>query len=180
MQNFQHQQAPSQEPLDALLRRIEPKLKRIIGRYGIPAQDAEDLVQQALLAFVHKRDGIRDTETWLVGSVKKECLMYARKRQRRLYDAVDSAVLEMMTDDSTPSQERAAVVHDLTKCVAKIPTRCRSLLKMRYRLGYEASEVAQKLGYRSSSIRKITSRCLAALTKQMLSGGYSNGEAAIE
>jgi RNA polymerase sigma factor (sigma-70 family) len=163
------QRASSQESLEELLGRIQPKLNRVISVHGVPAQDAEDLLQQSLLAYVHKRDGIRDPEAYLVGIVRRQCLMYVRSRQRRLYDAVDTAILELLAEPEQPPQERAEVAHDLGNAISRISKRCRSLLKLRYKLGYEPSEVAQQMGYRSSSIRKVTTRCLAALTREMVS-----------
>jgi DNA-directed RNA polymerase specialized sigma24 family protein len=37
------------ESLDQLLRRLRPRLKQVLGRYRVPAHDAEDLVQEALI-----------------------------------------------------------------------------------------------------------------------------------
>jgi RNA polymerase sigma factor (sigma-70 family) len=48
-----------------------------------------------------------------------------------------------------------------------LPERCRSLLALRYRQGYEPPELAERLGYSQASISKITNRCLAALTRYM-------------
>jgi DNA-directed RNA polymerase specialized sigma24 family protein len=51
--------------------------------------------------------------------------------------------------------------------------RCRSLLQLRFRLGYEPPEVAERLGYRASSIGKITTRCLAALSRELFAAGLA-------
>jgi DNA-directed RNA polymerase specialized sigma24 family protein len=56
--------------------------------------------------------------------------------------------------------------------MSRLSTRCRSLLKLRYGLGYGPTEVAEQMGYRTSSIRKVTNRCLAALTRQLLAVGF--------
>jgi hypothetical protein len=45
------------------------------------------------------------------------------------------------------------------------------VLRLRFRLGYEPTEVARMLGYRESSIGKITNRCLAALSRELLASG---------
>ena len=52
------------------------------------------------------------------------------------------------------------------------------LLKLRYGLGYGPTEVAEQMGYRTSSIRKVTNRCLAALTRQLLAVGFDREPAA--
>ena len=55
---------------------------------------------------------------------------------------------------------------------ARLPDRCRSLLRLRYGLGCDDPEVADRMGYSPTGIRKIAHRCLSALTHQMLAGGY--------
>lgn len=160
------------ESLDSLLVRLQPKLLGIVGKYGVPAQDAEDLIQQTLLAFVHKRSSIRSPEVWLVGALKKQCLLYLRTRRRQLYDALDAALLDLVAEPRKPDQEQTEVAHDLEKAITRIPERCQSLLNLRYRQGYEPAELASTMGYRLSSIRKVTTRCLAALTRQMVGSGY--------
>ena len=54
------------ESLDQLLRRLRPRLKQVLGRYRIPAHDAEDLVQEALISTIQKWDVIQDPEAWLL------------------------------------------------------------------------------------------------------------------
>ncbi|HEY0783586.1 MAG TPA: hypothetical protein VGE98_14095, partial [Thermoanaerobaculia bacterium] len=53
----------------------------------------------------------------------------------------------------------------------------RSLLEMRFQLGYDPAEIAHRLGYRDSSIGKITTRCLAALSREMLASGLGQERA---
>lgn len=167
---------PTSEPLESLLNRIAPKLERIVAKFGIPAQDAEDLIQQTLLAFVHKREGIRCPEVWLVGALKKQCLLYLRTRRRQLYDSIDATLLELLAKPKAPDQEQREVAHDVGRAISRIPERCQSLLGLRYGLGYDNAEVATRMGYRESSIRKITTRCLAALTKQIVGTTVSGGQ----
>ena len=62
---------------------------------------------------------------------------------------------------------------DLDSLIGRLPSRCRSLLQLRFRLGYEAPEIAERLGYRTSSIGKITTRCLAALSRELFASGLS-------
>jgi RNA polymerase sigma factor (sigma-70 family) len=158
---------------DDLLKRVEPRLKRLLSVYRIPAEDAEDLLQQAMLALLYQWDRVRDPDCWLLGTLKRHCLMYWRKQRRRLYSAVDSTLLEWLSEPVDPPQEKADLISDLDSLIGKLPLRCRSLLQMRFRLGYEAPEIAEKLGYRTSSIGKITTRCLAALSRELFASGLS-------
>ncbi len=159
---------------DDFLRRVEPRLKRLLGAYRIPVADAEDLVQQSLLALLYQWETVRDPECWLLGTLKRRCLMYWRGHRRRLYRAVDSAILEWLSEPVAAPQERRDLLTDLENLIGKLPARCRSLLRLRFRLGYEPPEVAAKLGYSPASIGKITTRCLAALNRELLASGLND------
>ena len=156
---------------DDFLKRVEPKLKRTLATYRIPAEDAEDVLQQTLLALLYQWERVRDPECWLLGTLKRHCLMYWRTHRRKIYSAVDSTLLEWLSEPVSPSQERTDLLCDLESLIGRLPSRCRSLLQLRFRLGYEPPEVAERLGYRASSIGKITNRCLAALSREMLASG---------
>lgn len=156
---------------DDLLERVEPRLRRLLATYRIPREDAEDVLQQTLLALLYHWERVRDPESWLLGTLKRHCLMYWRRNRRQLYAAVDSTVLEWLSQPLAPQQERDNLMHDLESVMSQLPPRCRSLLELRFRLGYEPPEVAARLGYRPSSIGKLTARCLAALSRELLGGG---------
>ena len=160
-------------PFEAFLAGLEPRLKRLLATYRIPSEDAEDLLQQALLALLYQWGRIRDPESWLFGSVKRSCLMYWRAHRRRVYSAVDASILEWLAEPSAPSQEHSDLLAELERLIARLPSRCQSLLRLRFRLGYAPPEVAEKLGYRTSSIGKITSRCLTALSRELLASGLA-------
>jgi RNA polymerase sigma factor (sigma-70 family) len=162
---------------DDLLQRVEPRLRRLLALYRIPREDAEDVLQQTLLALLYQWERVRDPESWLLGTLKRHCLMYWRRNRRQLYAAVDSTVLEWLSQPLEPQQERDNLMHDLESVMSQLPPRCRSLLELRFRLGYEPPEVAARLGYRPSSIGKLTARCLAVLSRELLGGaGETDGE----
>ncbi|HEY4572887.1 MAG TPA: sigma-70 family RNA polymerase sigma factor [Thermoanaerobaculia bacterium] len=168
---------PTPEPTETVttfedfLKAVEPRLKRLLTQHHIPSDDAEDVLQQALLALLYRWEQVRDPESWLFGTVRRHCLMYWRTYRRRIYSAVDSTLLELLSAPLAPSQERTDLICDLESLIDRLPRRCQSVLRLRFRLGYESTEVAQMLGYRESSIGKITNRCLAALSRELLASG---------
>ena len=163
------------ESFDDFLKRVEPRLKRVLATYRIPTDDAEDVLQQTLLALIYQWERVRDPECWLIGTLKRHCLMYWRTNRRRIYSTVDSTILEWLSEPVAPSQEKSDLLCDLENLLGRLPSRCRSLLHLRFQLGYEPVEVARRLGYRASSIGKITTRCLAALSRELLAAGLSEG-----
>jgi RNA polymerase sigma factor (sigma-70 family) len=167
----------SEEPaLEEILARIEPKLKRILFRHRIPAQDADDLLQETLLIMVSKAGSIRNPEAWILATLANRCIIYWRRYRRRLWDQVDTAILELLADPEAPAQDQEELRIDLEGLLAELPDRCRSLLRLRYGLGCSATETADRMGYHKSSIRKVTHRCLATLTQRLLVAGFQPNE----
>lgn len=160
--------AIEESSFEELLRGLEPRFRIVLGRFRIPEQDAEDLLQQALLTYLRKRHTVRDPEAWLVGTLRNRCLKYWRARRRSLYTAVDSAILESVAEDGAAGQDRAAMRRDLAGAMGRLRPSCRSILGLRYGLGCEPRETARRLGYKESSIYKLMQRCLAALSSQLM------------
>ena len=152
---------------EELLKGLEPRFRAVLARFQIPEQDAEDLVQQALLAYVRKCPTVLKPEAWLLGTLRNRCLRYWRARRRRLYTAVDTAILEGVASEGTPCQEQADLRRDLKGAMGRLRPRCRSILGLRYGMGCEPRETARRLGYKESSIYKLMERCLAALSNQL-------------
>ena len=166
-------QPVGRESLDQLLRRLRPRLKQVLGRYRIPAHDAEDLVQEALISTIQKWDVIQDPEAWLLVTLRNRCVVYWRKKHTNLYNSVDAVILELLSEPESAPQEKAEVRWDLDNLIEGLPPRCRRLLRLRYRLGLDSGEVAIQMGYHPSSVRKVARRCMAALTERMFLRGYT-------
>lgn len=158
----------SEDSFEEILRSLRPSLKGILARRHIPYEDAEDLVQNAFLAYLRKADTVRNPHTWIKGALDKECLMYWRSRGRRLYDSVDQALLELVTDHQGTQQERHVLLNRLDSVIADLHPRCQSILRLRYRLGCDRAEIAAQTGYREGSVDKIARRCLTALSQRLL------------
>ncbi len=167
-----------ERPLEDLLEELHPRLRGVLATFRIPFEDAEDLLQQSVLTFLMKRDEIRDPGRWLVGTLRNRCLMYWRAHRRRLYESVDAAILESVAEPEQPAQERRALARDLSGVLGQLSPRCRSVLKLRYGLGCDPAETAERMGYRSSGIYKIMERCLASLTRRLIAVGIVDRESA--
>ena len=162
--------------LEDFLEKLRPRLKALFARYRIPPQDTEDILQQALLALVYQWQSVRDAEAWLLGTLRNRCLLYWRDSRRKVYESVDAAVLEWMADPLKPAQEGADLTRDLAAILERLPSRCRSVLELRYYFGYDPPEVAERMGYSPTSISKVTNRCLAALMRQLTAAGIGRND----
>ncbi len=174
---------PEAQPLfsqDTFLQALRPRLMAVLRSFRVPPEDAEDLLQQALLALVYRTGTVRDPQSWLVGVLKRKCLMYWRARRRRRDEPMDEETLEWLAEPMEPAQEQGDVTRDLESLLGCLPERHQRLLRLRFWFGLEPEEVAARLGYRPSSIGKITSRCLAALNAEAAASGWSTPERGAE
>ncbi len=153
--------------IEELLGKLEPEIGKVFSQFKIPTQEAEDLLQEALLALVVKRERIQEPARWLLGALRTQCLIYWRRRRRKLYETVDTTLLEMAAEPVPAGGERAHWRCDLNRAISGLSHRCKSILRLRYGLGFEGDEVASRLGYQPSSIRRVTLRCLSYLTRRL-------------
>lgn len=169
---FRHRRVVEDLAVEELLRRIRPRLLRVLARFRIPPQDAEDLLQETFVILVTKWDTIRNREAWLLVTLNNRCIMYWRRQRSRLCDAVDAAILELIAEPESPGQEDASLRVDLDHLLSRISERCRTLLRLRYGLGHTSAETADQTGYCASSVRKITRRCLVELGRHLTAEGF--------
>lgn len=147
--------------LDAV-ERIGPRLQGILAWFRVPREDAEELQQEAMLALVRCWETIDCPEGWLIGTIWRLCRRYHRKRRERewLHSPVESWLLELLAPPSAPDQRRVEILRDLATVLQQLDERERTILKLRT-LGLSCNEVAERLGCKSSSVGKMTSRALA-------------------
>ena len=158
---------PVTETLEERLERLRPQLKRILRSYDIPAEDAEDVLQEAFLGALRKWATIRYKDAWLLGALRCKCSNYWKKRRSRIIQAVDLSVLEDLSRPQAPEQEQREVALDLHTLTRGLGERHRAALWLRLRVGLSSREVARRLGYCPSSIRKLTGRSLARLQRRV-------------
>ncbi len=149
--------------LEQLVEQLRPRLKRILRGYGVPPLDADDLLQETFLAVLCKWQSIANKEAWLIGTLRHRCARYWRERRTSVLEAVDSHLLEGLSQPQPAPQERAALVWDLESMFEVLSVRHRAVLWLRFGLGLSTEEVADRLGYCPASIRKLTLRSLARL-----------------
>ena len=171
----QHQAEALEQVIETLLGELRPRLQQILWHYEIPAQDAEDLVQEILISLVRRFDSVRDPEAWLVTALKYQCFLYWRKRRSRLYDLGDDTLLEVLAPPRACPAEQVDRSCDLGRLLPSIPARCRRNLELQYGLGLTPKELATELGYQRSSISNIVRRCVAALTAKLLAADSRKG-----
>lgn len=164
-------------PFEALLLRLQPQMARVLRSHTIPQQDAEDLLQEAFFTLVFKWDTIRNPEAWLLSTLRNRCLVYWRRRGEDLFEAVDTKILDILAGPQAPPQEQAELRHDLNVALARLSPPERSVLRLRYELGCESSEIAQQLGYETEGMRQLTTRSVVHLTRELRKAGLTRDNA---
>lgn len=160
-------------PVDALLRRLEPQIAKILGRNDIPGSDAEDLLQETLYALIFKWDSVRKPDAWFLSTLERRCSIYWQKREESLFEAVDATILDALAAPEAPAQQQAELRHDLNVALHRLSERHRNVLQLRFGLGCKSSEIAEKLGYESEGMRRLTNESLACLTRELKNLGIT-------
>jgi len=168
------------ESLGEVLQRMRPRIKRLLKSYDIPYAEAEDLVQETILDALRKWDTIRHLEPWLLGTLRFKCSDYWKRQRQERVQAVDAAELEEVSAPQPPAQEREEILLDLRHLARGLDKRHRAVLWLRYGLGLSTGEVAERLGYCPSSIRKLTGRSMARLQRWVEAAPANPANAAVE
>jgi RNA polymerase sigma factor (sigma-70 family) len=145
---------------------MRPRLRKILCQYRIPAEDAEDLLQETLLIAVTKWAEIRNQKAWLAATLKNRCLMYWRShRSRHNAEPIDPILLDEVMEPREPPQLQIHASRQLQALLEVLPIGQRKVLLMRCGLEMSPPEVAARLGYHPASIRKVVQRSLARLRR---------------
>jgi RNA polymerase sigma factor (sigma-70 family) len=159
---------PLLREIEQIARRVRPDFVRVLRGFRIPPEDARDLVQNVYLKYVEHAAEVRHPAAWMVSTLRRECLHHLRSERRKLYEAVDEALLDLVGCPQTSRQEHNSLLSALAAKIRGLSEKCRELLRLRYGLGCDRVETAEGLGVRASSIGTLERRCLAQLSERVL------------
>jgi RNA polymerase sigma factor (sigma-70 family) len=161
--------------IEEIVSKARPEFVRVLRAFRIPAEDARDLVQNVYLQFLEKSESIVEPTSWMLGALRRECLHFLRSERRKLYEAVDEALLDLVVCADDSPQERETLLSALARRIRELGARCRELLRLRYRLGCDRFETADQLRVKPSSIGTLEKRCLAQLSERLLAAERREG-----
>lgn len=156
-----------------LLTALAPWLRGIVRRRiaagGFTGIDAEDVVQEALLAVHLKRaswDSSRPLRPWLLAVLHNKLVDALRQRGLRFAVPLE-ALAEEPQAPGAPDDGLAA--QDVARALARLGTRQRQVVQLVSLEGLSAREAADRLGAKEGAVRVTLHRALQALAKAMRS-----------
>ena len=147
-----------------------PYVHRLVGRLAGWSSDADDLVQDVLVAALAARTKFRGDaklETWITRIAVNQCRAHARKQwlRTRLFQtwaAARPAASAPPASDSADDNEQAARVR---QAVAALPTKYREAIVLCYLQTMTPAEAAAALGVRQGTVEVRLSRARDQLRK---------------
>ncbi len=154
---------PLTEPWPEFLNRIRQRAGALMAAYEIPPHEAEDLVQDALLALVSVQAEIRSPEHYFLGILRYRCAAHLRERYKERHVLqVDPPTLAALAGAASPASELQDHRLDFESLLDTLPTRQFSVLLLRF-LGFSHEEIAAACRRASPAVRRDSTRAIAKL-----------------
>lgn len=139
--------------------KIRPKLLLIANRIVGDSEEAEDVVQDALLRLWQLReDDIRNAES--LAKVITRNLSIDLVRRKRVMVDVDESLLEM--DEEYQNEEQVERVMNL---IGQLPTMQQTVFRLRHIEGMQMADIARITGTTEQAVRQSISRARRTILK---------------
>jgi RNA polymerase sigma-70 factor (ECF subfamily) len=149
-----------------LLKSLEPALRSVarrgLGRAGFSRDEAEDVVQEILLAVHLKRDTWNASGPllpWIHAIARYKLVDTLRRRGRRSHISIDDVADSLLAEDPAPG----LASDTLTRLVQGLPARQREVVRAIAIEGASIRQAAERLRVSEGAVRVALHRGLAAL-----------------
>ena len=145
------------------------KMEEAAIRILLNQHDAEHAVQNAFVQIILRFERTlkiprEELTFWCISIVKNEARMILRKKQKTVpLEDWDSADL---------SEGESTSYGDLVELITRLPETYRSVLELKFLLGYSDKETAQFLGISETAVSSRASRARALLQEIIRREGY--------
>lgn len=149
--------------LDRLSRYLRGYYKTKLTRYGRGATEAEDLVQEVLMAIHTRRHTYKPDEPftpWMHAIARYKLIDHLRRTRGMQADVPLDDVGEMMAHDDHVRVESG---YDLQKLLSEIPDKMRRAIQCVKIDGLSVAEAARRCGMSESAVKVNVHRGLRAL-----------------
>src|SRR6202051_2326162 len=160
----QHGDAAShRELLDRLSRRLRAYYKGKLARFGRGAAEAEDLVQEAVLAIHFKRhtyDPTAPLTPWVHAIARYKLIDFLRRTRRSISDVrIEEADAIMAHDDNVAAES----TYDVKRLMERLPKNMRCAIEAVKLDGLSVAEAAERCGISASGVKVNIHRGLKTL-----------------
>ncbi|WP_029585258.1 sigma-70 family RNA polymerase sigma factor [Bradyrhizobium sp. URHD0069] len=149
--------------LDRLSRHLRAYYKSKLARIGRGAAEAEDLVQEAVLAIHLKRhtyDPVEPLTPWVHAIARYKLIDFLRRTRRSSADVpIDEADTIMAHDDNVSAES----TYDVRRLMERLPKNMRCAIEAVKLEGQSIAEAAQRCGISESGVKMNIHRGLKAL-----------------
>jgi RNA polymerase sigma-70 factor, ECF subfamily len=149
--------------LDRLSGQLRAYYKGKLGRIGRSATEAEDLVQEALIAVHiqrHTYDPAEPLTPWVYAIARYKLIDHLRRTRATLADLPIDDAEEIVAQDDHVATESA---YDLHRLLSQLPDKMRLAIQYVKLEGLSVSEAASRCGMSESAVKVSVHRGLRAL-----------------
>ena len=149
--------------LERLARHLRGYYKGRLARIGRSATEAEDLVQEALLAIHTQRHTYDPTELltpWVHAIARYKLIDHLRRTRASLGDVPIDAAADITAQDDHGSTESA---YDLDRLLGQLPDKMRRAIRCVKLDGLSVEEAARRCGMSASAVKVNVHRGLKAM-----------------
>ena len=150
--------------VEAWVRRHQVAAWRYVRLRGCPSDLAHDLVQEALMAAVHKGIVASDDQhaaAWLRRALDNLWLAHLRREGRRCHHLEAAAALRAMAPIA--ADDGRVFLDALRECLQQLDGRARQLLDLHYVAGASRESIAAAFGMRANGVKAFLRRVREAL-----------------
>jgi RNA polymerase sigma-70 factor (ECF subfamily) len=143
---------------------LRPFVRRALGRDGFAKDDAEDVVQEVLLAVHLKRhtwDDTRPIAPWVTAIARYKVIDAMRRRGSRVHLPIDD-FSDILRAEEAPTDPG----HDVARSLDSLPKRQREVLRSIAVDGVSISETAARLSMSEGAVRVALHRGLTILARR--------------
>jgi RNA polymerase sigma-70 factor, ECF subfamily len=149
--------------LHRLSRRLRAYYKSKLARIGRDAAEAEDLVQEAVLAIHIKRhtyDPVEPLTPWVHAIARYKLIDFLRRNRASIFDVpIEEADTVMAHDDNVDAES----TYDVKRLIERLPKNMRCSIEAVKLDGQSIAEAAKRCGISESGVKMNIHRGLKAL-----------------
>jgi RNA polymerase sigma-70 factor, ECF subfamily len=156
------------DELTQAVRQFGPRLHAVARRYFACEAEADDAVQDGLVAAIRHLSRFRHhsrLETWLHRIVVNACLMRLRAERRRPTIPLDEELSGPLTDHDPSVWDREEARHGVRLALRQLTESQQAVIRLRYFEGFNTAQTAELLGLTPEVVKTRLHRSCRALRR---------------